>query len=83
MTGSDPVPVEISSGVVIHRHDMRTAQEEADTIIVQQVAGVKSHTVLVVADDTDIFVLLLHFCYHGDITSQVMMVSHDRHKWHS
>ena len=30
---------------------------------------------LVVADDTDIFVLLCHFLFHGDIQGQVMMVS--------
>ena len=37
LTGSDPVPVEINSGVIIKRQDMKTTQEEADTMIVQQV----------------------------------------------
>lgn len=75
VTGRDPLPVEINHGVVIRRQDMRITHEEADTLIVQQVASVQSQKALVVADDTDIFVLLLHFCYHGDINSQVMMVS--------
>lgn len=77
LTGSDPVPVEINSGVLIKRQDMKTTQEEADTIIVQQVVEAKAKKVLVVADDTDIFVLLLHFFCQGDIPAStiVLMVS--------
>ena len=41
LTGSDPVPVEINSGFIIKRQDMKSRQEEADTMIVQQVAEVK------------------------------------------
>ena len=80
VTGRDPVPIEINCDVIIQRQDMCTTHEEADTIIVQQVADVPSQKALVVADDTDIFVLLLHFCHSGDISSHVMMVSpiHDR-----
>ena len=46
-------------------------------MIVQQVAEVKAKQVLVVADGTDIFVLLLHLCCQGDIpaTTSVLMVS--------
>ena len=46
-------------------------------MIVQQVAEVKAKQVLVVADDTDIFVLLLHLCCQGDIpaSTSVLMVS--------
>ena len=58
LTGSDPVPVEINRGVIIKRQDMKTKQEEADTMIVQQVAEVKAKKVLVVADDTDIIIYL-------------------------
>lgn len=50
ITGSDPVPVEVpgpvaecQTGVLIQRHDLRTTQEEADTIIVQQVLLIKGH----------------------------------------
>ena len=77
LTGCAPVPVEINRGVIIKRQDMTTTQEEADTMIVQQVAEVKAKKVLVVADDTDIFVLLLHFCCLGDIpaSTSVLMVS--------
>ena len=71
------MPAEINRGVINKRQDMKTTQEEADTMIVQQVAEVKAKQVLVVADDTDIFVLLLHLCCQGDIpaTTSVLMVS--------
>ena len=36
--------------------------EEAANMIVHQVAEVKAKEVLVVVDDTDIFVRLLHIC---------------------
>ena len=71
------MPVEINGGVIIKRQDMKSTQEEADTMIVQQAAELKAKKVLVVADDTDIFVLLLHFCCQGDIpdSTSVLMVS--------
>ena len=77
LTGSDPVPVKINKGVIIKRQDMTTKQEEADTMVVQQVEEVKAKKVLVVADGTDIFVILLHFCCQGDIPAptSVLIVS--------
>ena len=57
-------PVEISyGGVVIHREDMSTSHEEADCIIVQQAVTVATECqvgVSVIADDTDVFILLPH-----------------------
>ena len=52
-------------------------QEEADTMILQQVEDVKPKKALVVADDTDVFVLLLRFCCKEDLPSStsVLMVS--------
>ena len=46
-------------------------------MIVQQVADVKPKKTLVVADDTDVFVLLHHFCCKEDIPAavSVLMVS--------
>ena len=69
--------LEINRGVIIKRQDMNTTQEEADTMIVQQVAEVKAKNVLVVADDTDIVVLMFHFCCQGDIpaSTSVLIVS--------
>ena len=54
---------------------MTITHEEADTMIIHQVAYVGANNVLVVADDTDIFVLLCHFVFRGDITGNVMMIS--------
>ena len=75
ITGNDPVPVQINEGVVSRRDDMTITHEEADTMLIQQVASVGAANVLVVADDTDVFVLLCHFVFHGDITGHVMMIS--------
>ena len=78
ITGADPLPVEINpDSIIIHCQDMKTMQEEADTMIVQQVADVKPKKAFVVADDTDVFVLLLHFCCKEDIPASVsvLMVS--------
>ena len=69
VTGPDPVPVEISYGISIHRTDLRNTQEEADVIIIHQLlcildsTGEGNDSVNVISDDTDVFVLLVHF-YH-------------------
>lgn len=74
-TGNNPVPVQINHGDVSRRDDMTITHDEADTMIIQQVASVGAANVLVVADDTDVFVLLCHFVFHGAITGHVMMAS--------
>ena len=56
------VRVEINpASIIIHCQDIKTMQEKADTMIVQRVANVKPQKALIVADDTDAFVLLLPF----------------------
>lgn len=75
ITGNDPVPVQIEQGVVSRREDMAIMHEEADTMLIQQVASVGVANALVVADDTDVFVLLCHFVFNRDITGHVMMTS--------
>ena len=75
ITGNDSIPIEICHGVVTRREDMSITHEEADTMIMKQMASAGAAIMLVVADDTDIFVLLCHFLFHGDIQGQVMMVS--------
>ena len=67
ITGNYPVPIQINQGVVSRRDDMSITHEEADTMIIQQVASVGAANVLVVADDTDVFVLLCHFVFNGDM----------------
>ena len=75
ITGNDPVPIQINQGVVSRRDDMTITHEEADTLIIRQVVSVGAANVLVVADDTDVVVLLCHFVFNGDIIGHVMMVS--------
>ncbi len=64
ITGQEEAPVEISfGGVVIQRCDIATTHEEADNIIVQQamqVAVDEQKQVPILADDTDVYVFLLH-----------------------
>ena len=39
ITGSSDVPLQVTHGLTIPRHDLRTTHEEADLIIVQQCYG--------------------------------------------
>lgn len=74
VTGRIPTPVEIHKGFSTVRNDMENTQEEVDTIILHQLSVVNPHSAIVIADDTDIFVLLVHFYFHGKIP-EVYMVS--------
>ena len=75
----DNTPVEISyGGVVINREDMSTSHEEADCIIVQQAVTVATECqvgVSVIADDTDVFILLLHHYFERQLTSHMIKES--------
>ena len=74
VTGSETVPIEINNGVVMRQQDMSSTHE--DTIIVQHLYHKERHkTALVVTDDTDIFILLLHFVHSANLTNRVMMMS--------
>lgn len=72
ITDSLPTPIELHKDISILRHDMKTTHEEADTILVQQVAFVQPPCAMVIADDTDIFVMLMHFCFHKKIKNVYM-----------
>ena len=76
ITGQDKSPVEIScGGVVILRHDIATTHEEADNIIVQQAmqVAVDEHNIL--ADDTDVYALLLYHYLQQDLQTPMVMES--------
>lgn len=76
ITGSSQAPSEIHMGVLIVRNDLRTSHEEADVIIPQQVVYAASQgatTITVVCDDTDVFVLLLHYYNLKKITCSLLM----------
>ena len=59
ITGNDPVPVQIEQGVVSRREDMAIMHEEEDTMLIQPVAYVSAVNILVIADDTNVFVLFM------------------------
>ena len=73
ITGKAMVPSMIHNGNASRCINMATTQEEADTIIIQQLARLRYGTALVVADDTDIFLLLLNFVNDKSITCKVFM----------
>ncbi len=74
VTAPDPTPFECSDGLTVERPDIFNTQEEADTIIVCQVNSQQNgQTVVVVADDTDMFLLLVHFVHAKSINCKVMV----------
>ena len=78
VTGEDPVPVELTSIVKIHREDLRTNHEEADNILAHQmvvVATEENKGISVISDDTDVFALLLHYYVEQKLTGLVIMES--------
>ena len=63
VTGHNPSPFEIHTGVVIERRDLQTSHEEADVIMMQHVKDAVDNgaeTISVMSDDTDVFFLLLY-----------------------
>ena len=71
VTASDNTPTEIHKGAVYLRQDMATSHEEADIMIAQQAvmcAKQQPDAVSVIADDTDVIVLLLHHYQNEGLT---------------
>ena len=78
VTGQDPVPLEICDGMFIHRENMQNTQEEADVIIIHQLMWIVDSTandinITVISDDTDVFVLLVHFYHARQLTCHVTL----------
>ena len=76
VTGGEPTPIELCNGIMTERPDLRTSHEEADVIIIQQVvhlAETGKKTINVIADDTDVFVLLAHFYRERQLTCNLVM----------
>ncbi|EDO50031.1 predicted protein [Nematostella vectensis] len=74
----DSVPTEIYNGLVISRNDLATTHEKADNIVAQQaIMCAREHigTTVVVADDTDVFVLLAYHYLHEGLTNPMFMCS--------
>ena len=75
ITGPHEVPEEIKMGIKIARNDMKTFHEEADVIMTNQAINLAKgrSPVTVISDDTDVFLLLLHFSHKYDIDSPLYM----------
>ena len=63
ITGVHDVLVEITGGLRIDRHDLRSTHEEANIPIAQHAISLSllRKSVRLVCDDTDVFVLLIHY----------------------
>ena len=69
--------MQVRVGQVQERQDLRTTHEEADVIIAQHVvhlAETGHNSIRVLADDTDVFVLLLHFYKQRQLTCNLVMM---------
>lgn len=79
ITSQDKTPIEISNGgVILSRSDMATTHEEADIVLVQQMLTVSRENpagITVLSDDTDVFVLLLHYYLEDGLKLLVTMES--------
>ena len=78
ITGSSNTPTEIYKGVVIQGRDISTSHEEVDNIIAQQAVICAKHhsgTIVVVTDDTDVFILLLYHYPQENLTCPLFMTS--------
>ena len=72
VTGKIPIPTEVCNGLQILRPDLKTMHEEADVIIPHQVEYLESLgccSIKVISDDTDVFVLLVHYYAEKNFTS--------------
>ena len=87
VTWRDPVPVEISHGMIIRREDLRNAHEEADVIIIHQMLSIVVESSMndininAISDDTDVFVLLVQFYHNRQLTCHVTMEATSKDRW--
>ena len=76
VTTSDQVPETIQKGKLEKHNELWNSFEEADIIIIRQlcfIIGEGEDCVEVVSDDTDVFVLLLHFYHEETFTANILM----------
>lgn len=73
MTSTDPVPFKVTNESIDEQTDLKKNQGEADTILIHKVAAIGPGKTAVISDDTDVFVLLLHFISTSGIKANVLM----------
>lgn len=79
LTGEEVNPYEVTEFNTIRRTDLATNHEEADVIIAQQAIKLgtegRGMQVNVISDDTDVFLLLLHYYYNEGLSIPMYMES--------
>lgn len=73
VTSKDPIPFKVTNESIDEQADLKKNQGEADTILIRKVAAIGPGKTVVISDDTDVFVLLLHFISTSDIKANVLM----------
>lgn len=70
IAGVYDIPIEITTGIKINNSDLRSTHEEADILITQHAihSACLEKSVRVISDDTDVFVLLVH--YHDSMCKE-------------
>ena len=78
VNGEDSVPLQTFKGHISRCENLRKTREEAETITIHHLVVSAPTKAIIVADNSDIFVLLLNFIFTGDIKSQVYMQTTDK-----
>ena len=76
VTGKIPIPTEVCNELQILRPDLKIMQEKADIIIPHQEVCLTSLgccCIKVISDDTDVFVLLVHYYAKKTLTSTLLI----------
>ena len=77
ITGSDPVLHSIEKGILERPTYFKVSHEEVEEIIANHVVHAARHncnTILVICDDTDVFVLLVYFYTSEGLHSNIFLV---------
>ncbi len=84
VTANDPTPVKVNGSLRMLREDLRCTHEEADVTVVFQAINIarasNSNNIVVRADDTDIFCLLIHYCNKLHLKKKIFMESPKQHR---
>ena len=77
ITAKDAVPIELKDGELAYKEEWSVHHEEADVIITQQAMKAilerKVDNVRFISDDTDVFILLVHFHWKYKLSMKLTM----------
>lgn len=73
VTSKDPIPFKVTNESIDEQVGLKKNQGEADTILIHKVAAIGPGKTVVISNDKDVFVLLLHFICTSDIKANVLM----------